>query len=122
MIPCVIIPTYNEAKTIGELVKQIRGQDLPVIVIDDGSQDNTSKVAQDNGAVILKNERNFGKGASLIKGFDYALNKDFDAVIILDGDGQHEASDIPFFCASLNILIAEFLLATGCLNLKICLG
>lgn len=97
MIPCVIIPTYNEAKTIGGLVKQIRGQGLPVIVIDDGSQDNTSKVAQDNGAVILKNERNFGKGASLIKGFDYALNKDFDAVIIIDGDGQHEASDIPYF-------------------------
>ncbi|MBM3246103.1 MAG: glycosyltransferase family 2 protein [Candidatus Omnitrophica bacterium] len=97
MKTCVIIPTYNEARAIGDLVRQIRSHDLEVVVIDDGSQDNTHQIARDNGATVIKNERNQGKGASLIKGFDYALNRDFDAVITMDGDGQHEVSDIAYF-------------------------
>lgn len=97
MKPCVIIPTYNEAKAIGDLTRQIRAQDLNVIVIDDGSQDNTAKIATENGAVVLRNLNNEGKGASLIRGFHYALNHDFDVIISMDGDGQHLASDIPYF-------------------------
>lgn len=103
MKPCVIVPTYNEAKNIAELLKQIQSQNLEVIVVDDGSQDNTSKIAQDSGAVLLKNEINKGKGASLIKGFHYALSKNFDAVITMDGDGQHHPADIPYF-----IRLAEY--------------
>lgn len=94
---CVIIPTYNEARTIGELIRQIRAQDLKVIVIDDGSQDNTSELARENGAVVLRNFDNEGKGACLIKGFHYALSHNFDAIVSMDGDGQHLASDIPYF-------------------------
>jgi len=97
MKTCVIIPTYNESKKIGELIKQIRAQDLDVMVIDDGSQDNTSQIAKDNGATVLRNEKNQGKGASLIRGFEYILNKDYQAVITMDGDGQHLAEDIPYF-------------------------
>lgn len=97
MKTCVITPTYNEAKNIGEVVRQIRIQNLEVIVVDDGSEDNTSKIAKDNGALVLRNQNNEGKGASLIKGFNYALKNNFDAVITMDGDGQHEASDIPYF-------------------------
>lgn len=94
---CIIIPTYNEAKNIAELVRDIRRQGLDVVVIDDGSQDNTSKIAKESGAIVLRNEINKGKGASLIKGFHYALTKDFDAVITMDGDGQHAVTDIPYF-------------------------
>ena len=94
---CVVIPTYNEAKTIANLIKKIRQQELEVAVIDDGSQDNTSKIADDNGAIVLRNENNEGKGASLIRGFHYALGRDFDAVITMDGDGQHLPSEIPYF-------------------------
>jgi len=97
MKTCVIIPTYNESKKIGELIKQIRAQDLDVLVIDDGSQDNTSQIAKDSGATVLRNEKNQGKGASLIRGFEYILNKDYQAVITMDGDGQHLAEDIPYF-------------------------
>jgi len=97
MKTCVIIPTYNESNKIGELIKQIRAQDLDVLVIDDGSQDNTSQIAKDSGATVLRNEKNQGKGASLIRGFEYALNKDYQAVITMDGDGQHLAEDIPYF-------------------------
>jgi len=94
---CVIIPTYNEAKEIGRVVKEIKLQNLDVIVIDDGSSDNTSQIARDYGAITLRNEKNQGKGASLIKGFNYALTYDYDAVITMDGDGQHLPEDILYF-------------------------
>lgn len=94
---CVLIPTYNEAKTIASLVRQIRSQHLDTLVIDDGSTDNTYQIARDSGAIVFKNERNQGKGLSLIKGFDYILKNNFDAVITMDGDGQHLPDEIPKF-------------------------
>ncbi len=94
---CVVIPTYNEAKTIADIIRKVRQQELEVVVIDDGSQDNTSCIAKDNGAIVLNNLINEGKGVSLAKGFDYALSKDFDAVITMDGDGQHLPEEIPYF-------------------------
>lgn len=97
MKACVIIPAYNEAKKIEEVLRQIRNQNLELIVIDDGSQDNTSLIAKKNGAIVLENLKNEGKGASLIKGFDYALSKNFEAVITMDGDGQHRPEDIANF-------------------------
>ncbi len=97
MKTCVVIPTYNESRTIGGLVNKIRQQNLEVLVVDDGSQDNTLQIAQDNGAKVLRNPGNMGKGVSLIKGFHYSLAHDFDAVITMDGDGQHRCEDIPYF-------------------------
>jgi len=97
MRTCVIIPTYNEAKTIADLIRKIRGQDLEAVVVDDGSNDDTEKIAKENGATVIKNQRNQGKGASLIRGFNYALSNEFEAVITMDGDGQHETADIPYF-------------------------
>lgn len=97
MKTCIIVPTYNEAKSIGELIKQIRSQDFEVIVIDDGSQDNTAEIAEKSGVVVLRSQNNQGKGASLIKGFKYALTNAFDAVISMDGDGQHLPQDLPYF-------------------------
>jgi glycosyltransferase involved in cell wall biosynthesis len=94
---CVLIPTYNEAQTIASIVKQIRSQNLDILVIDDGSSDNTYQIARDSGAFVLKNEQNQGKGISLIKGFDYILKNNFDAVITMDGDGQHLPDEIPSF-------------------------
>lgn len=97
MKTCIIIPTYNEAKTIGDIIRQIRQQNLEVLVIDDGSYDNTSQIANENGATVLRNRNNEGKGASLIKGFIYAKDRDYDAVITMDADGQHLPEDIPYF-------------------------
>jgi glycosyltransferase involved in cell wall biosynthesis len=97
MKACVVIPTHNEAKAISGILKQIRSQNLEVVVVDDGSFDDTRKIAEDSGATVLRNEQNQGKGASLIKGFNYALGKDFDTVITMDGDGQHLPEDIPYF-------------------------
>lgn len=100
MRPIVLIPTHNESSSIGGLVAQIRGQRLDVLVIDDGSTDETAKVAADCRAAVCKNSRNIGKGASLIKGFEYALSNGYDAVLTMDGDGQHLPQDIPAFLAA----------------------
>lgn len=103
MKPCVVIPTYNESRTIADLIRQLKKQDLDILVVDDGSTDNTAGIAETNGATILSNTKNEGKGASLAKGFNYALAHNFDAVITMDGDGQHSPGDIPYF-----IRLAEY--------------
>ncbi|MDD4940158.1 MAG: glycosyltransferase family 2 protein [Candidatus Omnitrophica bacterium] len=100
MKTCVIIPTYNEAKAIGNIVSRVRQQGLEAVVIDDGSADDTAGIARENGAVVLRNAVNEGKGASLIKGFTYALSRGFDAVVTMDGDGQHLPEEIPDFINS----------------------
>jgi glycosyltransferase involved in cell wall biosynthesis len=94
---CVLIPTYNEAREISGLIREIRGQGLEVLVVDDGSTDKTAEIAKESGAQVFKNKNNEGKGASLAKGFRYALDRGYDAVITMDGDGQHLPEDIPRF-------------------------
>lgn len=94
---CVLIPSFNEEKTIGWLVKAVRENGFDVIVIDDGSGDNTAKFARENGAEVVVNKRNLGKGASLRKAFSHLAQKDYDAIITMDGDGQHLPTDIAPF-------------------------
>ncbi|MFH1441726.1 MAG: glycosyltransferase family 2 protein [Candidatus Omnitrophota bacterium] len=94
---CVIIPAYNESKTIASLIQGIKQLNLDILIIDDGSIDNTAKIAQNNNAVVLVNPENKGKGISLCAGFNYALSKGFDAVISMDADGQHDPNDISYF-------------------------
>jgi len=94
---CVIVPTYNEAKAIAGLVNQIQALGLKAIIIDDGSNDDTAKIARDAGSEVLRNLENSGKGAALIKGYAFALSEGFDAVLSMDGDGQHSTDDIKAF-------------------------
>lgn len=97
MRACVIIPTYNESKTIADLIRQVQSSGLEVIVIDDGSTDNTADIAKGSKALLLRNVKNLGKGTSLVKGYDFALARGFDAVISMDGDGQHSCDDLAAF-------------------------
>ncbi len=94
---CILIPAYNEAKTIGRLVERLAAQKWKVIVVDDGSTDNGGNLARDRGAFLIRHEKNHGKGASLQNGFDYAVQHGFDAVLAMDGDGQHALEDVPKF-------------------------
>ncbi len=97
MKTCVLIPSYNEARTIGGIVGNIRGIGLPVYVVDDGSTDNTAAEAKEKGASVIRHGINKGKGASLINGFSRILKDGFDAVLVMDGDGQHRTDDVPSF-------------------------
>ncbi len=93
---CILIPAYNEEKSIFQIVEQA-GKFLPVIVIDDGSKDNTAQLAQEAGAAVYKQNPNQGKGAALIRGFKEALNLGYDFLITMDADGQHDPDELPKF-------------------------
>jgi len=93
----VLIPSYNEARTIGSIVRDITALGFSVLVIDDGSADKTQKEALDNGAMVIRNKENLGKGGSIREGIGYVLNKmSYKWMILMDGDGQHHPEDIPF--------------------------
>lgn len=94
----VLIPCYNEAATIAGTVSGVSKYLPGVIVVDDGSTDETYKQAEVAGAEVLRHVSNKGKGAALRTGFEYInKNKNWDAVIIMDGDGQHDCAEIPKF-------------------------
>lgn len=97
MRACVIIPAYNESLKIAYLIKEIKKQGLEAVVVDDGSRDNTAGIAEAHGAVVLRNDINQGKGASLKRGFEYALKENFAAAIAMDGDGQHLPQELAHF-------------------------
>ena len=92
-----LIPSFNEEKTIGWLVMSLRTKGFDVTVIDDGSMDQTARLAHANGAEVIINERNLGKGASLRKAFEILKNRPCEGVIVMDGDGQHLPSDVDQF-------------------------
>jgi glycosyltransferase involved in cell wall biosynthesis len=92
----VLIPAYNEHEHITRVVSQARRY-LPVLVVDDGSADETSALAREAGAIVVRQEPNQGKGAAMERGFKYALQEGYDAVITVDGDGQHNPDEIPNF-------------------------
>ncbi len=93
----VVVPTYNESKTIEGLINSIGRLGLDTIVIDDGSTDKTAELARHCGAFVYTHKENLGKGTSLRDGFFYALRLGCEAVITMDGDGQHNPQDIPKF-------------------------
>jgi glycosyltransferase involved in cell wall biosynthesis len=98
----VIVPAYNESRYLANFLEKLRGVTTQVVVVDDGSTDKTSVVARSQGVVCLTHMVNLGKGAALKTGCDYAFAKlGADAVIIMDGDDQHSAGDLPLFMREL---------------------
>lgn len=91
-----LIPAYNEAARIVPVIVGAR-QHLPVLVVDDGSHDETAALAERAGAQVLRQTPNQGKGAALRAGFRRALASGYEAVITLDADGQHDPAEIPTF-------------------------
>jgi len=90
----VAIPAKDEELSIGTVVALSR-QYGDVLVVDDGSSDNTSKVAELSGAKVLRHELNLGKAEALRSAFKYAIENGYDIVVCLDGDGQHDPDEIP---------------------------
>lgn len=93
---CIIIPSYNEEKNIVSVICDIRQyHDGDIVVIDDGSQDLTSSVARKAGAFVIRHPFNMGYGVALQTGYKYAVEKNYDVLLQIDGDGQHSAKFIP---------------------------
>jgi len=95
----VLVPARNAVQTIGDLIKQVSSAGFSAIVVDDGSTDRTFEISKSAGATVIRNHKNLGKGAALRNGFEYVLNSDFDAVITMDADGQHEPKFLKDFVA-----------------------
>jgi dolichol-phosphate mannosyltransferase len=96
-----IIPSWNEEKKIGLTVKKTLSFVDKILVINDGSKDNTDNEARFNGAKVISHKTNLGAGAALKTGLEYALRKKFDVVIILAGDNQDNPSEIPILINSI---------------------
>jgi glycosyltransferase involved in cell wall biosynthesis len=93
----IIIPALNEADSIGDVVREVRGE-LPwvdVLVVDDGSTDRTSTYAADAGAIVATLPFNLGVGGAMRVGYRYARDHDYDVAVQVDADGQHDPRYVP---------------------------
>jgi len=89
----IVIPAYNEEKTIGDAVRGARHVADRVLVVDDGSSDRTSEIAAAAGAIVVRHAVNRGLGGALGTGIEGALRLGADAIVTMDADGQHRAED-----------------------------
>jgi glycosyltransferase involved in cell wall biosynthesis len=91
----VVIPAYNEGARVAEVIRDVRAHYPNVVVVDDGSRDDSGARSLAAGAVVLTHVVNRGQGAALQTGIDYALARGAGYVVTFDSDGQHRVSDIP---------------------------
>ncbi len=98
---CVLIPTYNNAGTLGAVVRDVMKYTDQIIVINDGSTDETAKIIESLAVTSVKLEQNTGKGYALRKGFAKAVECGYEYAITIDSDGQHFADDLPAFLDAL---------------------
>lgn len=97
----VVIAAYNEGKVIGDVVAEVARAGGSVVVVDDGSSDDTAARARVPGVTVVVHAVNRGQGAALQTGIDYALRRGARAIVTFDADGQHCAADIPALVAAL---------------------
>jgi len=100
----VVVPAWNEQDSVGRVVEEVRHVDssFDVLVVDDGSTDDTAAVAARAGASVCRLPFNLGVGGAMRAGFRYALQEGYDAVVQVDADGQHDTSYIPLLLAALS--------------------
>lgn len=94
----MVIPAYNEGQSLDGILFRLKEKNLNIIVADDGSRDLTYEVAKERADIVVRNEKNLGKGMALRKAIGFLLeNEKFDYIITMDADGQHSVSDIEKF-------------------------
>ena len=112
------LPAYNEEKNIASIVLTLKELDYSVIVCNDGSSDQTGKIAEKMGAIVVNHQKNKGYGAAIKSLFDKAKEMDSDILITFDADGQHNVSEIknvltPLISKKADIVIGSRFLGEG---------
>ncbi|HEY7074252.1 MAG TPA: glycosyltransferase family 2 protein [Solirubrobacteraceae bacterium] len=98
-----VVPAYNEADTVGSVVAALQREapGLDIVVVDDGSTDATARCAEEAGARVLRLPFNLGIGGAVQTGFRYARDNDYDYMVQVDGDGQHDPCELPKLFAAM---------------------
>lgn len=101
----IVMPAWNEAEAIGNTISEIKRVEpgMDILVVDDGSRDDTARIAGEAGAVVLRLPFNLGVGGAMRTGFKYALRNGYSAVVQVDSDGQHMPRDISKVVAGLQV-------------------
>jgi glycosyltransferase involved in cell wall biosynthesis len=114
MKTALIIPAFNAEKTIAPLIKKNLNymSEKDIVVVDDGSSDNTADIVSRFPVNLIRHEYNRGKGAALSSGIDFAIENNYDYVITMDADFQHDPDAIPQFLALININKFDLIIGT----------
>lgn len=104
----VVISAYNEEKHIASVVSEVRKYIPDVIVVDDCSRDATSELARQSGAIVVRHRINLGKAGSMKTGCEAAVYLGAQAIVLMDGDGQHNPNHLPAFLDALAVPATEF--------------
>jgi polyprenyl-phospho-N-acetylgalactosaminyl synthase len=108
----LVIAAHNEARVIADVVADLRSAGYRVLIVDDGSTDDTAEVAARAGATVVKHPFNLGQGAALQTGLEFALTRDAELLVTFDADGQHSTADIGALLRALTENNADFALGS----------
>lgn len=111
-----VIPAYNEAGTLAEVIESCRKYVDEVIVVNDASTDETEEIAQEHADGVVTHPKNMGVGAAVYTGYLVAIQNEHDIVIQIDGDGQHDASYIPDLLETMDEEDADMVIGSRWLN------
>lgn len=114
----ILIPAYNEANNMRDTLTGISFNRKDIIVVDDGSTDNTGEIAKQEGATVLYHSYNMGKGRAHRTGFKYISNNGYDYLITMDADGQHSPEEILLFKEGISENKEDLIIGTRKLSLK----
>lgn len=117
---CVVVPAYNEATVIGEVVKSARevflkskkAYDIDIVVVNDGSKDETANEAKKGGAIVINHILNSGAGSATLTGLAYARQHNYDIAATMDADGQHAPDDVLEGIKSIDQVDADLLIGS----------
>ncbi len=113
----IIVPAFNEAASIGDVISELKLQSYDILVVSDGSTDATARIARENGARVLDLPINLGVGGALRAGFRFAIAENYSAVVQVDADGQHPANEIADLIAAANTHQAHMVIGSRFISL-----
>ncbi|HSP14821.1 MAG TPA: glycosyltransferase family 2 protein [Thermoanaerobaculia bacterium] len=114
----VVVPAFNEASVVYDVVRELRSEYPNVVVVDDGSRDSTAAEARRGGATVLRHLMNRGQGAALQTGIEYSVQKGAEIVVTFDADGQHRAEDVDRLIEALEKTGADVAVGSRFLELR----